>query len=99
MTYVWHLKEQNGQHSIGFHEIYVAEDNTESYLALINYLPQLESSNNEKIAHVTLFIAGDKQKMTDGRFHWIHDDIGVLITVDMIPVQAYQSAVIWCTLS
>lgn len=80
MTYEWHLKEKHGQLSTGFHEVYESEDEIEeSYLALINYLPQIDSINDKRIVHVTLFIANSKHKLSDGKFHWLHDDIGNLI--------------------
>jgi len=80
MIYKWNLKEQHGQLSIGFHEVYEAEgERAESYLVLINYLPQLDSINNERVVHTTLFIANSDHKITDGKLHWIHDDLGALI--------------------
>jgi hypothetical protein len=80
MTYKWRLKEYHGQPSTGFHEVYESTGEwEESYLALINYLPNIDSVTNERIVHATLFIANSGHKITDGKFHWIHDDIGNLI--------------------
>ncbi len=76
MTYEWVLKESNGQALIGFHEIYETDKEEDvSCLALLYYFPQLDSTNNERIVHLNLFFVGSKQELTDGKFHWIHNDI------------------------
>ena len=80
MIYEWQLRETHGQPSTGFHEVYESEgERAESYLVLINYLPQLDSITNKRVVHAALFIANSDQKITDGKFHWINDDIGTLI--------------------
>lgn len=82
MTFEWLLKEHHGQYSVGFREVYETKESEEvSCMAILYYYPQLDSTNNKKIIHLTLFFVGSKQDLSDGLFHWIHDDICELVKI------------------
>lgn len=79
MDYNWTIEKENGQPDIGY--VFKCTTNADGIqiLATVYCFPKLDQFANNKIASVSVFWECEKEKITDGFFHWIMNDIYEII--------------------
>jgi len=75
----WVKELEEGQYAIGFVEVYSTKVNGMPLKAIINYFPQLLDDNNKRNISVTVFIVGNKEKITKSLFYEMMNDIGEIV--------------------
>ena len=79
MNFDWQRKLKRGQVATGFIEIFETNSKNVNIRAIINYFPQFDQFDKNKICSVIVFYECSKIEISDGFFHWINDDIIDLI--------------------
>ena len=79
MNYKWNVSKHEGQAAIGY--VFSCETIAENIpvMAMINCFPKVNQFGNNKIASIVIFWECNKDKVTDGLFHWVMDDVGEII--------------------
>ena len=79
MGYNWESKVSITTEGNGTIDAYQAVADSLEILAILSYSPILPISPKEKHIVALLFIKGEKSNLTDGQFHWIHDDLAEIV--------------------
>lgn len=79
MTYEWQIGSVDGEPMIGFSFTCSTNVDNIAVSATVYCYPNLNEFGNNKIAAVSVFWQCNKQRITDGVYHSVMEDIGEII--------------------